>query len=76
MPSLEQTDPSIRMGAQLINVIDVLKHFAARQTSEEIAWQTIDALRLEVESIGERADSLLRELVLLYQAIEIVRGGR
>ena len=76
VPSLEQTDPSIRMGAQLINVIDVLKHFASRQTSEEIAWQTIDALRLEVESIGERADSLLRELVLLYQAIEIVRGSR
>lgn len=76
VPTLEQTDPSVRMGAQLINIIDVLKHFASRSTDESLAWQTIDALRLEVEAMGGRADSLLRELVLLYQAIEIARGVR
>ena len=74
--ALEQTDRSIRMGAQLINVIDVLKQFASRSTDETLAWMTVDALRSEVDSIGGRADSLLRELVLVYQAIEIARGGR
>ena len=76
VPTPDQTDPSIRMGAQLINVIDVLKQFASRNMDETLAWMTIDALRSEVESMGGRADSLLRELVLVYQAIEIARGVR
>jgi len=76
VPGASQTEASIRMAAQLINVIDVLKQFASRSTDETMVWSVVDRLRAEVVELGERSDSLLNELVLLYQAIEVVRGQR
>jgi Ca-activated chloride channel family protein len=76
VPGASQTEASIRMAAQLINVIDVLKQFASRSTDETLVWSVVDRLRAEVVELGERGDSLLNELVLLYQAIEVVRGQR
>ena len=68
--------PSIRIAAQLINVIDALQQLVDRSADETFAWSVIDAVRSEVEAMGGRADSLLRELVLIYQAVEIVRQRR
>ena len=76
VPALEETEPSIRMAAQLINVIDALQQLVDRSADETFAWSVIDAVRSEVEAMGGRADSLLRELVLIYQAVEIVRQRR
>jgi len=76
VPNTTETEPSIRMAAQLINVIDVLKEFASRSTDETLVWSVVDSLRSEVAELGARGDSLLNELVLLYQAIEVVREQR
>ncbi len=74
VPGAQETDAAIRMGAQLINVIDALKDLSAtRGANESMTWQAIRALREEVLAIGSRADSLLRELILLNQAIEVAR---
>ena len=77
VPAHEETDAAIRMGAQLINVIDALKDLSAtRGGNETMTWNAIRALRQEVIALGSRADSLLSELMLLNQAIEVARLQR
>jgi Ca-activated chloride channel family protein len=74
VPSYAETDAAIRMGAQLINVIDALKSLSgSRGVDEGRTWLAIIALRQEVVALGARADSLLNELMLLHQAIEVAR---
>ena len=78
VPSADDTDPSIRIGAQLINTIDGLRALVGNRQDETMIWNALNGLRSEVVALGERGDSLLREAMLLSQAIEVARarGGR
>ena len=72
-----EVDPALRMGAQLINVIDAMRRLGeSRGAQEDLAWAALRALRGEVEAIGPRADSLLREAMMLSQAITVARQQR
>jgi Ca-activated chloride channel family protein len=72
-----EVDPALRMGAQLINVIDAMRRLGeSRGAHEELAWAALRALRAEAEAIGPRADSLFREAMMLSQAITVARQLR
>ena len=77
VPSGDAVDPAIRMGAQLINVIDALRELISDgRRDETMIWQTVESLRSEVEDMDGRADSLLRESALLMQAVTVARQNR
>jgi hypothetical protein len=60
----------------LINVIDGLRALVSNRQDETLIWSALNSLRSEIAALGQRGDSLLREAMLLSQAIEVARAGR
>jgi Ca-activated chloride channel homolog len=76
VPGVDETTPSIRKGAALINVIDGLKNLILSDAGDGLTFAALRKVRATADSLGEYGFSLYREAALLSQAIVVAKTRR